>query len=101
MLRALNFDRALTVCFAAALWLLLSSCTQTHNYATVSAGHVYQRIVCRASAPEKCTTRARETCGEYVITEPLRQVVDDSRDLTMTVQCRTLLAPPTAIDAGE
>jgi hypothetical protein len=79
----------------------LCSCTPTRNYPTFSAGRVFQRIVCRASTPGKCTTRAHDVCGEYSIVEPLHQAGDDDpSSLTMTVQCGSLQAPVSSFDAG-
>ena len=77
------------------------SCAPTQNYGTLRDGHIYQRIVCRASTPGKCTTRAREVCGEYAVVEPLHEVPDAGSDLTMTVECRSFGAALGIVDAGE
>jgi hypothetical protein len=48
---------------------------------------MYQRIICIASTPGKCTTRATEVCGAYVVKEPLHPMPDDPERSTMAVEC--------------
>jgi len=90
-----------SLAFPAVAWpvfLGLLSCTPTTNRATVSGGRIFQQIECRATTPGKCTTRAREVCGEYTVIEPLHPVrPENSIDVTMRVECTPARA---AVDAG-
>jgi hypothetical protein len=73
----------------AVLFVAGPACTPTRNYpARGSDGRMYQRILCRASTPGKCTARAQEICGSYAVVEPLHATTYDEELATMAVQCQ-------------
>jgi hypothetical protein len=97
-------DRRIPLIVPALVTVVLApvACAPTQNHAVVTNGHVYQRIVCRASTPGKCMTRAREVCGEYSVVEPLQKAPgEDSVDLTMTVECHVPTVGPAPLPDGQ
>jgi hypothetical protein len=74
----------------AAATAAVAACAPTQNHAEVGAnGHLYQRIVCRAETPRKCTKRAEEICGQYTVIEPIhRMPAGESYQLQLLVECQ-------------
>ena len=101
MLKALIGSMALVfICIAFA------GCAPTrHLLVTGRDGKQNVKITCKTSTPHKCTRRAEEVCGTYVMVEPLHVDPKAEIEATMTVRCNPPPPVPTLAelqnDAGS